>query len=42
MSGRLVRLAERARAPLPFRLDGADLTGRQGDTVLTAILLSRR
>lgn len=40
--GRLVRLAETARAPIGFTLDGEALTGLDGDTVLTAILLSRR
>lgn len=38
MSGQLVRLAETGRAALPFRFDGRDMTGLQGDTVLTAIL----
>lgn len=42
MTGRLVRLAEKARAPVPFQFDGEALTGLEGDTVLTAILLSRR
>ncbi|WP_370049934.1 MULTISPECIES: (2Fe-2S)-binding protein [Salipiger] len=41
-TGRLVRLAETARAPVGFTLDGEALTGLEGDTVLTAILLSRR
>ncbi|KEP71297.1 (2Fe-2S)-binding protein [Thioclava sp. BHET1] len=41
MSGRLVRLAEKARPPLPFEFDGEALTGLEGDTVLTAILLSK-
>ncbi|MGR3805193.1 (2Fe-2S)-binding protein [Marinibacterium profundimaris] len=40
--GRLVRLAESARAPVEFIFDGEALTGLEGDTVLTAILLSRR
>ncbi|WP_417702141.1 (2Fe-2S)-binding protein [Pseudophaeobacter sp.] len=40
--GRLVRLAETARSAVSFRLDGEALTGLDGDTVLTAILLSRR
>lgn len=40
--GRLVRLAETARATVGFVLDGKTLTGLEGDTVLTAILLSRR
>ncbi|WP_207101308.1 (2Fe-2S)-binding protein [Paracoccus shandongensis] len=38
MTGQLVRLAETDRAPVAFRLDGRDMTGLQGDTVLTAIL----
>ena len=41
-TGRLVRLAETARAPVGFALDGEALTGLEGDTVLTAVLLSRR
>ncbi|SDF96032.1 (2Fe-2S)-binding protein [Alloyangia pacifica] len=41
-AGRLVRLAETARAPVGFTFDGEALTGLEGDTVLTAILLSRR
>ncbi|MCT4372675.1 (2Fe-2S)-binding protein [Yangia mangrovi] len=40
--GRLVRLAETARATVGFDFDGEALTGLEGDTVLTAILLSRR
>ncbi|MBE9640269.1 (2Fe-2S)-binding protein [Salipiger mangrovisoli] len=40
--GRLVRLAETARATVRFDFDGEALTGLEGDTVLTAILLSRR
>jgi len=40
-NGRLVRLAETARAPVGFTFDGEALTGLEGDTVLTAILLSR-
>lgn len=39
--GRLVRLAETARPPVAFVLDGQPLTGLQGDTVLTAVLLAR-
>jgi len=39
--GRLVRLAEKARAPVLFRFDGEELTGLEGDSVLTAVLLSR-
>jgi hypothetical protein len=38
MMGRLVRLAETVRSPVPFRFDGQDMTGLAGDTVLTAIL----
>lgn len=41
-TGRLVRLAETARAPISFTFDGEPLTGLEGDTILTAILLSRR
>jgi hypothetical protein len=41
MSGRFVRLAETARAEVPFTFDGAALTGLAGDTVLTAILQAR-
>ena len=41
-TGRLVRLAETARAPVGFTFDGEALTELEGDTVLTAILLSRR
>lgn len=35
---RFVRLAETGRAPVPFRLDGRELLGLEGDTVLTAVL----
>jgi hypothetical protein len=38
MMGRLVRLAETVRPPVPFRFDGQDMRGLAGDTVLTAIL----
>ncbi|NVK33510.1 MAG: (2Fe-2S)-binding protein [Rhodobacteraceae bacterium] len=38
--GRLIRLAESDRAPLPFYLDGVERQAMQGDTVLTAVLLS--
>ncbi len=41
MTGRVVRLAETGRAPLRFRFDGDELTGLDGDTVLTAILAAR-
>lgn len=40
--GRIVRLAETARAPVSFRFDGETLRALDGDTVLTAILLSAR
>jgi D-hydroxyproline dehydrogenase subunit gamma len=38
--GRFVRLAEVARPPVHFWLDGEALCALGGDTVLTAILLS--
>lgn len=38
MTGRIVRLAEMHRAPVAFRFDGREMTGLEGDTVLTAIL----
>lgn len=41
-AGRLVRLAEAARTPVPFTFDGEALQGLEGDTILTALLLSRR
>ncbi|MFW2541239.1 (2Fe-2S)-binding protein [Primorskyibacter sp. 2E107] len=41
MTGRLVRLAEASRATVSFTFDDAVLEGLQGDTVLTAILMSR-
>ena len=41
MTGRLVRLAETARPKVSFTFDGAALTALEGDTVLTAILMSR-
>jgi predicted molibdopterin-dependent oxidoreductase YjgC len=40
VDGRAVRLAELARAPVRFYLDGLELTALAGDTVLTAILTS--
>lgn len=40
--GRVVRLAETARAPVRFWFDGEELRALKGDTVLTAILLSAR
>jgi hypothetical protein len=39
MTGQFVRLFERSGAENGFTLDGAPMTGRAGDTVLTAILL---
>ncbi|WP_029350257.1 (2Fe-2S)-binding protein [Bosea sp. 117] len=39
-AGRLVRLAEHDRAPVRFSLDGHASDALEGDTVLTAILLS--
>ncbi|WP_199260856.1 (2Fe-2S)-binding protein [Paracoccus binzhouensis] len=36
--GRLVRLAETHRPPVPFRFDGQPMAGLSDDTVLTAIL----
>ncbi|SMF31164.1 2Fe-2S iron-sulfur cluster binding domain-containing protein [Tistlia consotensis] len=39
-AGRVVRLAEQGRAPVRFRLDGADCAAMEGDTVLTAVLAS--
>ncbi|MCR8825855.1 (2Fe-2S)-binding protein [Pseudosulfitobacter koreensis] len=41
MTARLVRLAEASRLEVPFTFDGVALTGLEGDTVLTAVLLSR-
>ncbi len=40
--GRIVRLAETARSPVDFWYDGEALRALDGDTVLTAILLSVR
>ena len=40
--GRIVRLAEAGRAPISFTLDGDPLQGLEGDTVLSARLLSRK
>ena len=42
MAGRIVRLAETARAPVEFWFDGECLRALEGDTILTAILLSAR
>ena len=41
MTARLVRLAEASRPEVSFTFDGAALTGLEGDTVLTAVLVSR-
>ena len=38
--GRLIRLAESNRAPVSFYLDGVERQAMQGDTVLTAVLMS--
>ena len=38
--GRVIRLAETARAVVEFWLDGEKLRALEGDTVLTAVLLS--
>lgn len=39
MSGpRFVRLAETGRVPVRFRLDGREVSGLEGDSVLTAVL----
>lgn len=37
-SALLHRVAEKDRAPIPFKLDGQPATALEGDTVLTAIL----
>ena len=37
-AGRIVRLAERERPEVRFRLDGAEVAALAGDTVLTAVL----
>jgi hypothetical protein len=42
VSPRFVRLAERDRRPLAFRLDGRPATALEGDTVLTAMLTAGR
>ncbi|RJT41392.1 (2Fe-2S)-binding protein [Mesorhizobium waimense] len=39
-AGRIVRLAERDRAEMPFVLDGQMRSALAGDTVLTAMLAS--
>tara|TARA_R110000850_G_scaffold96328_1_gene201462 strand:- start:686 stop:1009 length:324 start_codon:yes stop_codon:yes gene_type:complete len=38
--GRLVRLSESHRAPVTFHVDGVERKAMQGDTVLTAVLMS--
>jgi len=38
----MVRLVDHDRAPLAFSLDGAPATAREGDTILTAVLTTRR
>ncbi|USJ27651.1 (2Fe-2S)-binding protein [Ensifer adhaerens] len=40
-AGRIVRLAEQGRRQVTIRLDGVEHRALEGDTVLTAILLSR-
>lgn len=40
MTARLVRLAETGRATLVFHFDGRERVAMEGDTVLTAILMS--
>jgi predicted molibdopterin-dependent oxidoreductase YjgC len=35
---RFVRVAETGRAPVRFRLDGSEISGLDGDSVLTAVL----
>jgi D-hydroxyproline dehydrogenase subunit gamma len=37
-----VRVAETARAPLTFYLDGREATALAGDTVLTAVLMQQQ
>ena len=39
-AGRIVRLAEKDRPQVWFRLDGIDCRALAGDTVLTAVLVS--
>lgn len=39
---RMARLVERERARLTFNLDGAPATALEGDTILTAVLTTRR
>ncbi|MDR6819871.1 putative molibdopterin-dependent oxidoreductase YjgC [Neorhizobium sp. 2083] len=39
-AGRIVRLAEKGRPQVRFRLDGVDCQALSGDTVLTAVLVS--
>lgn len=38
MTARLVRLVEADRAALAFHFDGREMSGLEGDTVLTAVL----
>ncbi|TQS70782.1 (2Fe-2S)-binding protein [Rhodobacteraceae bacterium] len=40
--GRAIRLAEGARPEITFYIDGTAAVAQAGDTVLTAILMSRR
>jgi D-hydroxyproline dehydrogenase subunit gamma len=40
MTGRFVRLLERERRAVHFRLDGAPAVALDGDTVLTALLMT--
>jgi predicted molibdopterin-dependent oxidoreductase YjgC len=40
LAGRIIRLAEKGRPQVRFRLDGMDCEALAGDTVLTAVLLS--
>ncbi|KAA9382965.1 (2Fe-2S)-binding protein [Neorhizobium galegae] len=39
LGGRIVRLAEKGRPQVRFRLDGLDCQALAGDTVLTAVLV---
>jgi predicted molibdopterin-dependent oxidoreductase YjgC len=41
-AGRFLRLAEEGRAAVTLHFDGKIITAKQGDTVLTAILMSGR
>ncbi|SFU91255.1 (2Fe-2S)-binding protein [Pseudoduganella namucuonensis] len=42
MNSRFVRLAETAREPVSFTIDGAPATALQGDTLLVAMLNAAR